>query len=1197
MVESSAGRSDAPAFSISDPLPTGVLAVEASAGTGKTYTLAALAVRAVAEGRAAAAQLLVVTFTRAAAAELRHRVRLRLADTAAALADPDSCRGSDDPLLAHLADATADEVDERRRRVERAVAEFDSATVTTIHGFALQALRAMGVSAGGDAGARLVDDTDDRLAEVCADLLVDEGLRMVGDLPTARQVAGVARVKLALPGLVVRPRDDDEPSGGSDFGDKERNQARLAEAAAGEVLARRRRAGTMAYDDILDRLDRAVATGSSAPAASHLRTRYRVVLVDEFQDTDPIQWRILSTLFIAPGGGPAPLVVLVGDPKQAIYSFRGADVRTYLEAVHGDFATPRRCLVTNWRSDDAALGAVRALFDGVTFGDPRIRFEAVATSERMRGRRMTVPVDGRGPADLPGLQLRVVDPVEAELGKQGELTSGAAERLVMADMASRVRELVGSASLPDGDGQRPLSAGDVAVLVRTATEAEAALASLRREGVPAVLARSGSVLESRAAEQWRWLLEAVARPSDVRRARTAGVSWFGGFSADGLDAAGDEGLEVLQSFLAELGDVLLRRGAAAFVEEALGRFEVAGRVLVRPDGDRALTDLLHIGEMLAVGDGRATAAGLLGRLEPEDPRDASGQDEQDDHSPDRESRRVESDEDAVQIMTVWVAKGLEFPVVCCPTLWRYGVGGKVHRRGDERTYFIHGTGTKAAKARKALADQEVAGEHLRLLYVALTRAVHHTMLWWAPVQRHARTALGRVLFARDAEGRLDAPAFSIDRLHEDVVGIPGPLAPAEVVERFGRIGALFGAGLDGVVVPRPVVTPAPVVPTGTSGPGPGSGSGTEHAGAGDPEPWSPEPGRLEVARIARLLDRRLARWSFSAIKAREVAEADPWDPTGADVAATDEQLPPDPEEVPEIGVPGADGGLAISPLAGLPGGPPFGNLVHGVLEHTDFAAADLEQVLGETIEREQSWRRVRLRPDDDPAGDEASGRDRLVAGLAAALRTPLGGPFGGLRLADVARSDRLDELGFDLLVDPAAGITDAELGRALVAHLEPGDRFHAWARSVAAGLFRVDLAGSLNGSVDAVVRVHGDHGPRFVVVDYKTNRLHDRGTPPGAGDYGQAALTAAMAHSHYPLQAVLYGVALHRYLRWRLAGYEPHRHLGGIAYLFVRGMAGPATRVEGRAPDGVCTWRPPVEAVVALSDLFDGVSGRDGGGR
>jgi exodeoxyribonuclease V beta subunit len=268
-----------------------------------------------------------------------------------------------------------------------------------------------------------------------------------------------------------------------------------------------------------------------------------------------------------------------------------------------------------------------------------------------------------------------------------------------------------------------------------------------------------------------------------------------------------------------------------------------------------------------------------------------------------------------------------------------------------------------------------------------------------------------------------------------------------------------------------------------------------------------------------------------------------------------------------------------------------------VLEEVDFASDTLQDDLRERVLHQLARRPVDLAPRlaDGTRGERSEGLDLLVRGLSDAVHTPLGPLLGDLRLAEVPRADRLDEMEFDLRLGEASSpATDAEVGALVEAHLAPADLFdtqplHDWARGLVRGRFGAVLAGHLTGSIDAVLRMRGDDGtPRFVVVDYKTNRLTPRGRAASADDYRPDQLVRAMADHHYPLQALLYSVALHRYLRWRLADYDPHVHLGGVAYLFVRGMVGESTRVTDGQRHGVFSWAVPAELVIELSDLLDG---------
>ena len=341
-------------------------------------------------------------------------------------------------------------------------------------------------------------------------------------------------------------------------------------------------------------------------------------------------------------------------------------------------------------------------------------------------------------------------------------------------------------------------------------------------------------------------------------------------------------------------------------------------------------------------------------------------------------------------------------------------------------------------------------------------------------------------------------------------------------------------------------------------------------------------------RFSRSIDTDWRRTSYSGlIRAEEqlvtaAVDAEPEVPGTVDEDQADEDLLPAASDgsVPE------DADLP-SPMADLPAGATFGSLVHGVLEHTDPRADDLLAELKRHVEEQRRWWPV-----------EATS-DALAEALVPVQHTSLGPLADRLTLADIGPRDRLCELDFEFpLVGgdrPAAGALPVALravADVLRSHLADGDPMRGYAdRLESASLGGQLLRGYLSGSIDVVLRVPDAHaGHRFLVVDYKTNRLGDPERPLSAADYTPARMTDAMLHEHYPLQALLYSVVLHRYLRWRLPAYEPARHLGGILYLYVRGMCGPSTPEVDGQPCGVFAWNPPAAMVVELSDVLAGLA-------
>ncbi|WP_338101129.1 UvrD-helicase domain-containing protein [Serinicoccus marinus] len=364
-----------PHFSITDPLPTGTVLLEASAGTGKTWTIAALVTRYVAEGVVLLPEMLVVTFGRAASQELRARVREQLVAAERALADPPPA-GDRDDLLTLLLDVDEEERALRRRRLRTALSDIDAATIATTHQFCQQVLRSLGVAGTADADAELVDDLDRLLVEVVDDLYL-RAFAQREDEPffSRREALQIARTVVDDVHAELRPTGA-EPRSVPD------RRVRFARAVRHELGLRKERLQVMHYNDLLTQLADALA-GEDSPARVRMRRRWKVVLVDEFQDTDPIQWSVLDRAF----SGHAHAMVLIGDPKQAIYAFRGGDVPTYLMAA--DTAGDRRTLPRNFRSDPGVTQALGSMLTGAQLGDQQILVHPV-TAHR-EGSRLAGP--------------------------------------------------------------------------------------------------------------------------------------------------------------------------------------------------------------------------------------------------------------------------------------------------------------------------------------------------------------------------------------------------------------------------------------------------------------------------------------------------------------------------------------------------------------------------------------------------------------------------------------------------------------------------------------------------------------------------------------------------------------------------------------------------------------------------------------
>jgi exodeoxyribonuclease V beta subunit len=488
----------------------------------------------------------------------------------------------------------------------------------------------------------------------------------------------------------------------------------------------------------------------------------------------------------------------------------------------------------------------------------------------------------------------------------------------------------------------------------------------------------------------------------------------------------------------------------------------------------------------------------------------------------------------VQVVTVHASKGLEFPVVHVPFGWDRHVFEPdiplFHEDGSgRRVRNVGGAGSDGFREGQRRHQIEEFGEDLRLLYVALTRAQCQVTAWWAPSSRNTpRAPLHRMLFAADpgveVPERLTVPAPAVAARRAASRAVPGCLSVTVVPD------------LDWPSWRPAAVAAAP----------------------------------LAVARLRRGPHPSWRRTSYSALTAG-VHEA----MIGSEPEADQR------DDEPDTATPAAEPGElreVLSPLGAFPGGTAFGTLVHAVLEHLDTAAPDLAGELGRQVRTQHA----RL----GPAGVHP---DELAAALLPALGTPLGPLAGDRSLRDIPPADRLVELDFELPLAggdrPVGSPRLADLAALLREHLPAADPLLPYAELLADPVVGPSvLRGYLGGSIDALLRV----ADRYIVVDYKTNRLGTPDAPLSAWDYRAPAMAQAMLQAHYPLQALLYDVAVHRFLRWRLRSYDPARHLGGVLYLFLRGMCGPQVQFTDGTVPGVFAWRPPVSLVLAASDLLAG---------
>ncbi|HBS7723696.1 exodeoxyribonuclease V subunit beta [Klebsiella pneumoniae] len=1151
--------------------------IEASAGTGKTFTIAALYLRLLLGlgGEAAypraisVEELLVVTFTEAATEELRGRIRSNIHELRIAC-----LRGeSDNPLYSALLAEIADK-DDAAKTLLLAERQMDEAAVFTIHGFCQRMLSLNAFESGMLFEQQLIEDESRLRYQACADFwrrhcypltrdiaavihdvwkgprdllksldrwlqgeapqlksppapnetlaerhqqiiaridsLKQQWREQVGEIEGVLENSGLDRrkfnrgnqgkwmekvnawaqeetlsyqlpdalEKFAQSFLLERTKAGVEPPVHPLFSAVEsllassltltdlvlaRAMVEIRDAVARE----KRRRGELGFDDMLSRLDEALRGDSGETLASAIRQRFPVAMIDEFQDTDPQQYRIFRRIWRRQ---PETALLLIGDPKQAIYAFRGADIFTYMKA-RGDVAA-HYTLDTNWRSSPGMVGSVNRLFSlsDNPFMFHEIPFLPVKAAAKNKGLRFTVDA-----ADVPAMNVWLMP---------GDTVGSGDYQTFMAQLcATQIRDWLsagqrGRALLWRGETSRPVQASDITVLVRNRLEAAQVREALQTLGIPSVyLSNRDSVFETLEAQELLWLLQAVLAPERENTLRSAlATSMFGLTALDIENLNQDEqAWDALVEEFSEYRQIWRQRGVMPMLRALMTARHIAENLLATRGGERRLTDILHISELLQEAASQLESEHALVRwlaqhiAEP-DSNAASQQ------------MRLESDKHLVQIVTIHKSKGLEYPLVWLPFIARF-------RKQDQA--FYHDRETFAAvldlgqdEASLELAEAERLAEDLRLLYVALTRAVWHCSLGVAPLSSRKSgnsdfhlSALGRLLQAGEAMDAAGLAARLADFCHGDIA-----------LQRPGELDL------------TPWQAPAATIP------------------------------RLS----ARELQRRIADdWrvtSYSGLQQHGFSGGQDLLPRLDVDAAGVGEVVEEPQLTPHQ----------------FPRGAAPGTFLHSLFEELDFTQPVPEGWMAEKLQL---------------SGFDAQWAPVLTDWLGGVLKTRLPGP--DIALNQLAARDKQVEMAFYL---PIAQLLTAERLDALIRQYDP----------LSADTPPLDfrqVRGMLKGFIDLVFR----HEGRYYLLDYKSNWLgEDREA------YTRPAMEQAMRAHRYDLQYQLYSLALHRYLRHRLADYDYDRHFGGVIYLFLRGMDGQ----EGG--QGIFTTRPVRPLIDGLDQLFAG---------
>jgi exodeoxyribonuclease V beta subunit len=767
------------------PLENGFTVIEASAGTGKTTTIAAIVLRFLAEKGTPIERILVTTYTELATAELRGRIRETITDALGQRRLPFV-----DDIVTKIGDRK-----EMERRLKIALQSFDDASIFTIHGFCARVLADRAFESGVPFDTELVTDQSRFLNEVADDFwrahFYTDNTIMATLLRERLKPAQLVELLTQLtnnPQLRVMPPPEDRVAlekeiadlceAGANSGELTELvnrfvvsvQAEFCEWGREQLPRRKADRGVQSFDDLLTRLDEALRREEAAELRKNLRERFAVALVDEFQDTDPIQHSIFSQIY----GGSDSSVFFIGDPKQAIYGFRGADVFTYLKAAK--VASRRYTLYRNWRSEAKLVDGVSAIFNqrDNAFVIEGIDFPPVAAAGKTDAEALTT----HGRRDQP---LRFWIASTDNRWRAGDA--------VAVEIASL---LAGETKV----GARKIEPRDIAVLVNANAQPPGIQKALADYQIPSVVYSAASVLKSAEATELLRMLLAVAQPTHEKIVRAALATEAFGLGASALEKLSSDEAE-WEETLNRFADyhVLWRdQGFVQMMRALLIGEKVRSRLLSWRDGDRRLTNLLHLIELLhtACVENRFGIDGLIKWLR----RQISGAGEgRDDYE-----LRLESDEDAVRIVTIHKSKGLEYEVTFCPFLrkepWNRGKEFLKYHEDDELVLDLE-------ESHREVQKREELAEMVRQLYVGLTRARHRSYLVWQPTNKKSKSALSW-LFSEE----MSADSFLEEKGESDTstkfrAAFAGSdaIAVEDLADRSGQIFARPSA-IESPLVPR-----------------------------------------------------------------------------------------------------------------------------------------------------------------------------------------------------------------------------------------------------------------------------------------------------------------------------------------------------------------------------------------------------------
>ncbi|MBF0120683.1 MAG: UvrD-helicase domain-containing protein [Desulfobacterales bacterium] len=1077
----------------------GMNLIEASAGTGKTFTISNVYLRLILETESDIKNILVVTFTDAATKEIKDRIRRNL-NKAYVMIDSLETPSSDNEtiIIQKILRKSVNDFGEQyvKLAIKKAIINFDEAAIFTIHSFCKRALDENSFESGQFFDTELISDERDIIQEITYDFwrkkfseknIVFGSLAKEGKLSPSKLIS-FAKEVLNKPLLKIIPDELPEELNGNYEQDMslfiKNIKHQYASYLKKELYIQKKLNNIQYFDDLLMDLYQALKSDRCPQLTKMIRTSYKAALIDEFQDTDPVQYEIFNTLF----NTKDHVLFLIGDPKQSIYGFRGADVFSYIEASIKTDNDNKYTLKTNWRSETNLIEGVNTLFKGenpfVLKQD--IDYRDIHADPMSKGNIEPLMIEGDEPSNIVLWFLKKRNPTPKSKNPNKDEAADDSVKAVVFEI-SRILKLSseGKAKI----GNRPVLPSDFAILVTQHKDASRFVEPFLELNIPVVLQKTGNIFASTEAEELQRVLLAIGSPGNTRRVNAALITSFIGCNSYDINSFMeiDDGFEEYEKHIERFSYYLSlwhKEGFIQMFRKWLSEYHVRQKLLNLPDGERRLTNLLHLSELLhkAEVENRFGVTGLIYWFI--DKFTYSEQNEE-------WELRLERDDEAIKIITVFKSKGLEYPIVFCPFMWQKGANISnemeliFHDKGD----IYLDIGSSDINKNIETASKERLSELMRILYVAITRAKNRCYLTCGKIGNPAANSID-YLFLRDGLKEENIVSSLIKKIkscsEEDI---------RKAIELSIKDKPFLNLSLPCKDNP---IRYAPF---------------TEIT-----------PDKFISCKFNKRIDTIWGITSYSRLIAREKKE-------GSESLKNDEYQSDESNEQ-KIG-----SEVKSEGFFSFPRGRTAGSCIHSIFEQVDFSCKDILQMKNLIHAKLKNYG---LCCENDL--DNKKREDTVYDMINNVLHASLNSKIKDFSLSKLSKKDFLYELSFYY---PIKKMTPEILKNIFSTYILPS-HFNSkdFTEKIEDITFK-PIEGFMQGSIDLVFQWEG----KYYLLDWKTNHLGN-----SYEDYSYDNISKAMLEHLYVLQYLIYTVALNKYLSSRLSDYCYDKHFGGVFYLFVRGI-------------------------------------------